>query len=335
MAERIDRVLQGSEAEAREFLSSGELWGRTGSIVYTAGIVPSGEAQQDCEHAFSALGEWQISHDYVNPDVTYWVVFFRERRGLSQPDAGVPAARFGGPAGQAGEPTARTGQPRRTAVPWSVRDVWLGVLAAAMIYAAAWGVVYVAAVSSVGLDLDLWVVVVPTLLELLFLVPVWWFTGGKHSGSLKALGFVSFRPSTLGMGIALLFGYFMFSGIYARLLDSLGLQVQADLTPLVERLATPWPLFVTIVFVAPAVEEIFFRGFVFAGLRARYDWRWAMVISAALFAASHLELTFFIPAFALGCVFAYLYQRSSSVWPGMIMHGVVNALAVTVMYLQL
>ena len=101
------------------------------------------------------------------------------------------------------------------------------------------------------------------------------------------------------------------------------------------QLSTPWPLIVTIVFIAPFVEEVFFRGFVFAGLRARYDWRWAAAISSALFAAAHLELTFFIPAFVLGYVFAYLYQRSGSVWPGMIVHAAMNALAMAVLYLQL
>lgn len=321
MADRIDRVLERSEAEARDFLMSTELWGRTGSIVHRAGMAPSWAAQCECERAFSVLGEWQMAHGYVNRDVTDWVIFFRRRRELSNLSGG--------------EPTIQAGQTGRMAVPWSARDVWLGVAAAAALYAVSWVVVYVAAVSSAGLDLDVWVALVPTLIELLFLVPVWWFAVRKRDGSSKALGFVGFRPKVLGLGLALLLGYFLFNGVYGQLLHSLGLEVQADLTPLVEQLTTPWPLFVTIVLVAPAVEEIFFRGFVFAGLRGHYGWRWAMVVSAALFAASHLSVTFFIPAFALGCLFAYLYQRSGSVWPGMIAHGAVNALAVTVMYLQL
>ncbi|MBN1631984.1 MAG: CPBP family intramembrane metalloprotease, partial [Thermoleophilia bacterium] len=115
------------------------------------------------------------------------------------------------------------------------------------------------------------------------------------------------------------------------LLGLYGLEVQTDPTPLFQQLSNPWPLIVTIVLVAPFVEEVFFRGFVFAGLRTRYGWRWAAAISAALFAASHMELTFFIPGFVLGCVFAYLYQRSNSVWPGMIMHAAMNALAATLL----
>ena len=84
--------------------------------------------------------------------------------------------------------------------------------------------------------------------------------------------------------------------------------------------------------VGPVAEETFFRGFVFAGLRSRYDWRVAAAISAALFAAAHLQLTFFIPAFALGFLFAYLYQRSNSIWPGLIFHMLLNGIALTIAY---
>lgn len=322
MAEQIDRVLQGSEAEAQEFLMSGELWGRTGSIVYRAGIAQSLEAQRESEHVFSALGEWQMVHGYVNPFVAEWVTFFRQRRAFPRLPGGQQAV-------QANRPS-----PSRVAVPWSVRDVWSGVLAAAAIVAASIGLVYLLSVSSLRPNLDLSVALIPALFELLFLVPVWWFAMRKHDGSLKTLGFVGFRPSVLAVGIGLLFAYYMVGGSYAALLDFFGLEVQADLAPLARELSTPWPLIVTAVLVAPVVEETFFRGFVFAGLRARYDWRWAAAISAALFAAAHLEITFFIPAFMLGFLFAYLYQKSNSVWPGMILHIAMNGLAMALLCLQ-
>ena len=58
-------------------------------------------------------------------------------------------------------------------------------------------------------------------------------------------------------------------------------------------------------------------------------------MSSALFAAAHLEVTFFVPAFILGYLFAYLYQRSNSIWPGMIIHALVNALAMAILFLQM
>lgn len=219
--------------------------------------------------------------------------------------------------------------PRRQTVPWSTRDVWLGVVAAVLILVVSYGLLFVLGSLSPELDIDLWVALIPTLLELLLLIPVWWFSVRKYRASLRTLGFVGFRPSVLGVGLGLLFAVYMFNGVYAYLLDGFGLRVQTDLTPVVRELSTVWPLLFATVVVAPVTEEIFFRGFVFAGLRQRYDWRWAAAISSVLFAAAHLQLTFFIPAFLLGYLFAFLYQRSDSIWPGMILHAVVNGLAMT------
>jgi uncharacterized protein len=325
MAERIERVLQGSEAEIREFLMSAELWGRTESIVYGAGIsAQSWEAQRDIENAFSALGEWQMACGCANPDVVNWVTFYGQRLQPTQPPVGGQMARPGGP-DHAGRPV----------VPWGLRDVWLGIVAVAVLYGAGYGLTYLAARMSARVNPDLWMALVPTLLELLFLVPVWWFVMHKRGGSVKTLGFKGFRPWVLGMGVGLLFAYFMFSGIYAQLLSMFDLQVQTDLTPVARQLTAPWLLVIPLVIVAPLVEEVFFRGFVFAGLRSRMDWRWAAVISAALFAGAHLELTFFLPAFLLGFLFAYLYQTSNSVWPGIAVHATVNTLAMVVLYVQL
>jgi membrane protease YdiL (CAAX protease family) len=163
-------------------------------------------------------------------------------------------------------------------------------------------------------------------------VPVWWFAVRKYHDSSGALGFVRFGFSAVGIGLGLLLVFYFANSFYAMLLEQFGLRVQSDMTPVLRGLSTPWPLFVTIVLIAPVVEETFFRGFVFAGLRSRYDWRKAAVISAALFSAAHMELTFFIPGFVLGLLFAYLYQRSNSIWPGMIVHALMNALAVTLAY---
>jgi hypothetical protein len=220
-------------------------------------------------------------------------------------------------------------KPQRTSAPWSTRDVWLGVIAAIVIIAVSYGLLIVLSGLSPSVDLDLWMALIPTLLELLLLVPVWWFSVRKHHASWKTLGFVRFKSSVLAVGLGLLLAIYFFNGVYAYLLENFGLRMQEDLTPVLQELSSPWPLFFAVVIVAPFTEEVFFRGFVFAGLRSRYDWRWAAAISAALFAAVHLQLTFFIPAFLLGYLFAFLFQKSNSIWPGMIFHAAVNGIAMT------
>jgi hypothetical protein len=57
-----------------------------------------------------------------------------------------------------------------------------------------------------------------------------------------------------------------------------------------------------------------------------------MLLSSAIFAAAHLDLASLIPTFILGSVLAYMYHRSNSVWPGIILHFLVNALGMCSAY---
>ena len=92
-------------------------------------------------------------------------------------------------------------------MPWSTRDVWLGVIAAAVL---ARGRIRPSSTRlgtlSLRLGVDLWVALIPTLFELLFLIPVWWFAVRKYHASLKTLGFVNFKFSVLAVGLGLLVG---------------------------------------------------------------------------------------------------------------------------------
>lgn len=85
--------------------------------------------------------------------------------------------------------------------------------------------------------------------------------------------------------------------------------------------------------VAPAVcEELLFRGFVLQALRSAMGAAAAVVVSAALFAAIHLDPSgggatlYRVPfAFLVGVGLAVLRLRTGSLVPAMIAHAVVNA----------
>ena len=89
-----------------------------------------------------------------------------------------------------------------------------------------------------------------------------------------------------------------------------------------------------IVIVAPVCEEIFFRGFVFGGLRSRLPFLPAAVISGLIFGSVHLT-TGNVAAAAqlsvLGAVLAWLYERTGSITTTMAVHIVNNALAFAVL----
>jgi hypothetical protein len=179
------------------------------------------------------------------------------------------------------------------------------------------------------IDLGLFV----TLWELPLVIPAWWFTVRKYNVEWRALGVQGFSAGTLGIGVGLMALSTGFNLLYNLGLSQFGLQAQMDFVALFEQLSSPWLLLVGGIVVAPVVEELFFRGFVFAGLRERYGWRRAALLSAGLFAVIHLQPLAVIPIFVLGTVFAYLYHRSGSIWPAVIMHVLTNGVGLGAAYL--
>jgi membrane protease YdiL (CAAX protease family) len=81
------------------------------------------------------------------------------------------------------------------------------------------------------------------------------------------------------------------------------------------------------VFIAPFCEEIFFRGFLFAGLLRGMTVLWAMLLSTALFTIVHTDLGSAVPLFAIGLMLAVIRWRTGSIWPGMALHMLNNAIA--------
>jgi len=86
-------------------------------------------------------------------------------------------------------------------------------------------------------------------------------------------------------------------------------------------------LIVLVCVVVPIGEEIFFRGFIFGALRGRLPTAIAVGLSALLFALAHTEVFHFYPIFVLGVILAMLYERTHSLLPGMVVHGVNNVVA--------
>ena len=92
-----------------------------------------------------------------------------------------------------------------------------------------------------------------------------------------------------------------------------------------------WVGIVTMVIVAPLSEEILFRMFLYSGLRRLVKPEGAMVLSAAIFAVVHQNAMALLPIFVLGIFFAWLYEKSQSLWVPTLAHGLHNGL--TLIYL--
>jgi membrane protease YdiL (CAAX protease family) len=215
-------------------------------------------------------------------------------------------------------------------VPWSVRDVVFGLG-----FLVVWWLVFgfsVGILQLAQINIDPGVLV--GLAEMLLLLPVWWFAIRKYHVGWDTVGLRDFRTQALGVGCGLMIASSLFNVVYSAIISQFGLESNQNLAPLLAGLDTPVWLLISGVVVAPVVEEIFFRGFVYAGLRQRFDWKTAAVLSAFLFALVHLQPAMIPPIFILGLIFAYLYHRSQSIWPAIIMHVSTNALALGAAYLM-
>ncbi|MDD4013600.1 MAG: type II CAAX endopeptidase family protein [Candidatus Omnitrophica bacterium] len=70
----------------------------------------------------------------------------------------------------------------------------------------------------------------------------------------------------------------------------------------------------------PVAEEIFFRGFMYPAVRKSTGRIPAMVITSAVFAFLHAHLVGFLPIFVLGMLLVYLFERTASIVPSVLVH---------------
>lgn len=88
---------------------------------------------------------------------------------------------------------------------------------------------------------------------------------------------------------------------------------------------------------APLVEEIVFRGAILRRLLQVMDGKlhWlAIFISAFLFGLVHGNMAQFVHALILGCALGWMYYRTRSVVPGIVLHWVNNTVAYVMFYMM-
>ena len=211
-------------------------------------------------------------------------------------------------------------------LPWSIGDTWLGVGLLVLLSIGLLVLLFIGEgrqyLQNVGV----------LFLELIYLLPVALIFAWRHI-HWKHLGFGKFTVNVMGIGCGLLFGGYAIILIHNAILYAFGLGTQGDqIFEILNQLDSPvWFFFVGAI-IAPLVEEIFFRGFLFQGFRQKYGWLPAILLSSAIFGVAHLDPVSLIPTFILGCVLAYVYHRSNSLWPGIIFHAMINSFSLCAVY---
>lgn len=158
-------------------------------------------------------------------------------------------------------------------------------------------------------------------------VPFWavrtlrlpWSSLGFHRPTRRALG----EAVLFGVGLWLLL--FFLTELCRWWLPEFHQKLLLEESEQFKMLDFPAPLLLFIgMVVAPVTEEIFFRAFFFAGLRRRFNFAVASVVSAFLFALAHQMLYSMIPLALVGLCLATVYERQRSVWAAILTHAVFN-----------
>jgi membrane protease YdiL (CAAX protease family) len=163
-------------------------------------------------------------------------------------------------------------------------------------------------------------------------ITVWAATG--YGNPLNALGLRSFPLKWMGIAVGLIFLVLGFAFVLEPLLHAGEEQGYAPDEWRPDRATAFFVNGVVAATIVPFAEELFFRGL---GVRvlAFLGSLWAVLGTAVVFGLGH-GLFVAMPVFiAFGAALGWVRLRSDSVWPGVVAHGLFNALALIAVYADL
>jgi membrane protease YdiL (CAAX protease family) len=147
--------------------------------------------------------------------------------------------------------------------------------------------------------------------------------------ALRRLGWRPFKPVALAQMLLVLLSFYAVVAIYSVVItqpnqEDIGSDLGLDRGVLLASIAV-----FLICVVAPIAEETFFRGFLYGGLRQRFSQIPASTMSGLVFGLVHAPtgITTVIPLAVFGIGLALLYERTGSIWPGIIAHAINNSIA--------
>jgi uncharacterized protein len=151
--------------------------------------------------------------------------------------------------------------------------------------------------------------------------------------ALSRLGLRRTVPKAFGIALLTLLVYYIAAGLFSTfILQPEQEDIGGELGVGDPNLLIAVSAVLVIAVLAPITEELFFRGFVFAGLRSRWSLWPAAVAVGLIFGIVHAPtgLTAVVPLAALGVALCWLYDRTGSLWPCVFAHMINNSLALLV-----
>jgi uncharacterized protein len=180
-------------------------------------------------------------------------------------------------------------------------------------------------------------IALPTVLSIvisgiLTLFPVWLYLRRNNRTDAIRLNQWSNLSwiNTIGISVVLVGAGILFNYLYGNyVFPDVEMQEQVrKLFAAIPKTPVNWViLYLTVAVVAPLLEELLFRGLLQNSLANRMPIWAAILLSAAIFAAGHMQLYAFPGLLVLGAVFGYIYHITGSLRVTILLHMLNNAAA--------
>ncbi|MEK3979776.1 type II CAAX endopeptidase family protein [Psychrobacillus sp. FSL K6-2836] len=153
-----------------------------------------------------------------------------------------------------------------------------------------------------------------------------------HNLSWRAVGFNNFQTS-YWKSIVFWTGFLIvISLVIVILMELLGGTTENTKTESLQNNMGIWSIiiaFVSAAIISPVYEEIFYRGFLYRWFRVKWGVQAGILLSSFVFTLVHIPTYNALPInFLSGAIFSWTYEKTKSIYPGMIIHAVFNGIAV-------
>lgn len=166
-----------------------------------------------------------------------------------------------------------------------------------------------------------------------------WVGMRRRKLTWSQLGMRPISGSWFIASVALTFAAALAGGMVAALITQLlgeaaaGSNVQAQA---IAPAGFSWAAAITMVFLGgiavPIAEELFFRGVLHRWSSAKWGLAVGSIVSSLVFGLIHGIPAVIGFAFVMGLFIAYAYEKTQSLWPGIIIHIVNNSLKIALLY---
>lgn len=178
-----------------------------------------------------------------------------------------------------------------------------------------------------------WQFTATVLLVFLFAIAI-------RRGKLKDLGINAVSPPAffiygIGGGLVLLLVITLLSIPINYLNPDLSPQVYEEILRSVQNLPQFLAIFLAGAVLAPFSEELFYRGMIYPVLRRYVGVRWGIILAGVIFGLAHMDWWRAIPLSMGGIILCYIYEKTGSIWPSFIAHGIWNAVMSLALYISL